>query len=495
MNKTRMTNFDEQLISRNDFIRQTTTTTNSSLDDLVKSEKYFNGLNIFINQEQFQLSIIDWLTNIAAADLISTKNIDVLISDSSWNLDIHKTMTFDELLKNNYLEIKIFELAKKVAVTGIAGLWFMPRVETKFNNKFSLNADVQIIQFKQVNNETQAVKFLTNLVKGIAIGNVYAMVYADKWKYRTQYYAINPELEDSIDWKDDTKISKYEYSENEILESLNSLEYGGSFVKLLNQDHNLGFVPFFCLFFNEQFTPLINPGVLSQDFDELFAIATKMYDEANMMGTKIKWVNDGDINNLSSKKELITMVKVLGSLAGIYAKGDFNSDNNNADVDLITKSSIYSDLMDAFKLKLNFILKKIGLSSDTDSKGTVQQSIGEIIKQNEFSYNNQNYRNLVLQNYLQTMLTNFFYANENIPDHAKLVYKVKVLSTQSLGMSEMEKLNYVIMSKSNGLIDHARAISILTGKNYIDSWALAQLQELKESNEQPNLFKGGQSYD
>lgn len=481
---------EKQIVTRQCFQKKQFNNDNlfSSTKNLVADEKYLNGTPIFLRQEEFELSLIDWLSNVAAVDLISTKNIDVFVSDENWNLDEAKSFDFDKLLKENFLEQKIFDLAKKAAISGIAGIWFMPVFLKEWDKKYCLNSNVQIIQYKTVNNEPQSVKFLVNLVQGIAIGNVYALVYADKYEYKTRFYALSEEQDKNFDWKDENKLKQVEISILDIEKYMSSFRFSEELIPLLNKKHNLGFLPFFTLFFNENYVPLINTTLLKQDFDELFAIAQKNYDEAQMMGTKIKWLNDGDINSLANRSDLMIMIKILGSLAGVFCKGDFNSEQNNADVDVVTKPPIYLELSNAFKNKLNFILKKIGLSSDTDSKGTVQQSIGEIVKQNEFSYNNQNYRNIILQNFLQNMLEKFFIANFICSKN----YKIKVLSTQSLGMSEMEKLNYVIMAKSNGLIDQARGISILTGKNYIDSLALMKIQKLKETeqnNEQPNLFK------
>ena len=485
---------EEQIITRDYFTKRqngegSLISQNPKIQKIIENETYLSGAPIFLNQNEFEVSVIDWLSNVAAVDLISTKNIDVFVSDLNWNLDEPKSFDFDALLKSNYLEQKIFDLAKKTSIAGIAGIWFMPVFNATLEKQYSLNSNINIIQYKTVNNEPQAVKFLVNLVKGIAIGNVYALVYANKTEYRTQYYAINDNLDNSnFDWKNEENLKEYEISYLDLEKYLESFRFSKELIPLLNQKHDLGFLPFFTLFFNENYTPLIDVSLLRQDFNELFTIAQKIYDEANMMGTKIKWLNDGDINSLASRSDLMVMLKVLGSLAGVFCKGDFNNEQNNADVDIVTKPPVYMELFNAFKTKLNFILKKIGLSSDTDSKGTVQQSIGEIIRQNEFSYNNQNYRNIILQNFLQNMLEKFFQANFLNTNH----YKVKVLSTQSLGMSEMEKLNYVIMAKSNGLIDQARGISILTGKNYIDSLALMKIQKLKDvqdNPEQPNLFK------
>lgn len=474
-------------------INNSSSNISSETQNALINKTYLNGLPFELDRTAFVSSIIEWLSNVAAADLISTKNIDVFVSDMEGKLDRAKSYEFDNLLKKNYLEIKIYDLAKRASLTGIAGIWFMPRIIDEIDNKYSLNSDLQVVQYKVVNNEPQAVSFLVNLVEGIAIGNVYAFIYVDKFKYKTTFHALNKEdLEEikrtgkDFDWNDEEARKRKEYSLDELQEYLSSFKYNSDLIAMMNQEHNLGFLPFFTLFFNQTYEPLIDTNLLNQDLNELFAIAQKLYDEANMMGTKVKWVNDGDINSSTSHDDLANMIKILGSLAGIYAKGDFNSDqNNNADVDLITKPPVYVELFNSFKTKLNFILKKIGLSSDTDSKGTVQQSIGEIIRQNEFSYNNQNYRNMILQNYLQNLLTSFFKANFTNAE----IYKVKILSTQSLGMSEMEKLNYVVMAKTNGLIDVARGISILTGKNYIDSLAIMELQDLKVSNKQPNLFK------
>lgn len=455
-----------------------------------ENHTYINGTPFELDRADFDNSIYEWLSNIAAADLISTKNIDALIYENS-KLDKDASFEFDELLKKNNLEIKIYDLAKRASINGIAGIWFQPRILEMIHNKYSLNTKADIIQYKVVNNEPQSIKFIVPLVSGISIGNVYALITADKYKYRTSYYAMSNEEYSKIkkdDWNKTEQIAKYEYHLDEIQEQLESFGYNEQFIQMMNQEHNLGFLPFFILFFNEDNKAIINKTLLQPDMNELFSIAQKIYDEANMMGTKIKWLNDGDIDSNRSREDLAIMMKIMGSLAGLYAKNDFNNDQQNADVDLIAKAPLYQSLMDAFKTKLNFMLKKIGLSSDTDSKGTVQQSVGEIIKQNEFSYNNQNYRNLVLQNYLQNLLQCFYEANYRVPDQ-ELKKKVKVLSTQSLGMSEMEKLQYVIQAKSNGLIDTARGISILTGKNYMDALVLMDLQELKESPVQPDLMK------
>lgn len=468
-----------------------------TLNELIKDERYLNGLSIFIDQGLFQDNLIDWLSNVSAVDLISTKNIDVFVYDENGLVE-DETISFDTILKKNLLEMKIYELAKRASINGIAGIWFMPNITNPFE-KFSLNADVQIVQYKILNNEPQAVSFVANLVKGQAIGSIYAFIFLNHTRISTRFYSISDEDIDNVDWKNESELSKYEISTldfEKLLKDNQSLNFNSGMLPFLNYDHNLGFLPFCTLYFNENFIPVINTALFQQDFNELFAIATKMYDEANMMGTKIKWVNDGDINSMNSKHELLKMIKIMGSLAGVYTRGDFNSDNQNADVDIITKAPVYNDLFDAFKNKLNYILKKMGLSSDTDSKGTVQQSISEIIKQNQFSYNLQNYRNVILQNFLQDIIEKFYQANKTINNH----YKIKVLSTQSLGMSEMEKLNYVIMAKSNGLIDQARGIAILTGKNYIDSLQLAKLQKLQDTSTNPDLNKnhnegGGAEYD
>lgn len=464
---------------------------NADIVDTNNETFFENGLPFFLNKEQFKNHMIDWISNIAAADLISTKNIDVFVRDTSFKLDRFKTEAYDQVLKNNYLELKIFEIAKKVSLTGIAGIWFMPRIPEQKDNKYSLNEDINIIQAQIINNELRKVRFLAKLNYGVAVGNIYAMVDADTEKYTTRFYNV-PSGEDVQKLQKDEVLSKYEISEAEVLNKIDSLDNSKELIILMNKRHSLGFVPVICLFFNNEFIPTIRN--YEQDLNELFIINQKMYDESNFMGSKVKWVNNGDIDSFSSKKELLKYVKVAASASGIYTNSPVLDGVTQNDVDIITKVPIYEQLFNAFKQRLNLLLKKLGLSSDTDSKGTVQQSIGEIIKQNEFSYNFQNYRNLVLQNFLQELLSKFYQAN-----FGELKSHVKVVSTQSLGLNELEKLNYVIQAKSNNLINQVRGVSILTGKNYIDSLALCELQDLKEDEDenvaQPELINLGDEND
>lgn len=459
-------------------------------NDQVLEPFYENGLPFYLNIDIFKRDMIDWISNIAAADLISTKNIDVLIRDENFKLDRLKTESFDQVLKNNYLEIKIFELAKKVSLTGLAGIWFMPRIPELINNKYSLNEDINIIQAQIINNEIRKVRFLVKLNNGVAVGNIYALVDVDTVKYTTRFYETPKDVNFDNLSKQET-LNKYEINQADVLNKIDSLEYSPELIYLMNQRHNLGFVPVICLFFNNEYLPTIRN--YDQDLDELFVLNQKMYDESNFMGSKVKWVNSGDIDSIQSKYELLKYVKVAASASGIYTNSNMALDGiTQNDVDIITKMPIYESLFNSFKQRLNLLLKKLGLSSDTDSKGTVQQSIGEIIKQNEFSYNFQNYRNLVLQNFLQELLSKFYKANFN-----DLATHVKVVSTQSLGLNELEKLNYVIQAKSNKLINQVRGVSILTGKNYIDSLALCELQELTddENIEQPELINLGENND
>lgn len=64
------------------------------------NETFFeNGLPFFLNKNQFKNDMIDWISNIAAADLISTKNIDVFVRDASFKLDRFRTEAYDQVFK------------------------------------------------------------------------------------------------------------------------------------------------------------------------------------------------------------------------------------------------------------------------------------------------------------------------------------------------------------------------------------------------------------
>lgn len=477
----------EGIISENEFKKRVHETRESNINELLENEQYENGTPIELDRATFDEAFLDYFSEIAAVDLISTKNIDVFISDEKYNFDKVQSFYFNDLIKQNFLEMKMKTLAKKVALSGIGALWFEPIFPPNATSKvkeYSLNSDVQIIQCKYINNEIQAASFLVNLVRGISVGNVYAMVYADKWKYQTSFYSL-PSGTTWKDLKNESDKDKYFMTQEEVEKTLEehqsdliaNYENIRAMIIYLNQEHDLGFVPLFPLFFNEDYVPLIRN--YQQDFDELFALAQKAYDEAQFLGTKVKWLNANPDESTENKKQLMKYRKILASSAGLFANNDFSNDNVQVAVDLVTKMPIWEPIFNSVKQKINFILKKIGISSDTDSKGSVQQSLGEIIRQNEFSYNQQNYRNVILQNYLRNLLRKFYFANTR--DETK---HVSVISTQSLGMSEMEKLNYVIMAKSNGLIDEARAISILNGTDYVDSMQLVEIQKLKEMRQE-----------
>ena len=467
-------------LCENDFEVIKNNNVENHIDDLVRKNQYEDGTPISLNRELFNQKYYDWFSNIAAVDLISTKNIDVFISDQNWNLLENETFNFDYLLKQNYLEVKIFDLAKKVSLTGLGCLWFEPIFNQSFGNKYSLSSQVNIIQIKIVNNVIQKATFLVNIVRGIAIGSIYALVEADQKSYKTKFYNLANDYKFNSDESFAKKHKDSEVSRKTVKEALSSLnnDHSKMLVDYLNKDHNLGFVPIFPLFFNDDFSPIIKN--IQQDMDELYSISHKMYDESHFMGTKVIWLNANSSATGSNQTNLLYYQKVLAASAAIIGNDEFGNDNSKSSIDLQVKSPIFSQLNDALKQKINNILKTLGLSSDTDSKGTVQQSVGEIIKQNEYSYNNQNYRNVILQNYLQNLLEKFYHAN-----FGNETNKVKVLSTQSLGMSEYEKLRYVIDAKNNGVIDQARAISIITGKNYIDSIALSKIQKLKDINPKP----------
>ncbi len=315
-------------------------------------------------------------------------------------------------------------------------------------------------------------------MQGIAVGSVFAMVEATKTRYITRYFTMpsNYKFDAENDKDFSHKYIKNEASQKKIKELVESIQddRAALLVDYLNHDHNLGFVPLFPLYFNEGFQPIIRN--IDNDLEELYTIAQKRYDEAHFMGSKVIQLNDSTGETDANNQKAIKNQKLLASRSVLVGTDSLDGDGSKVSISVDTKQPIYQMLNDAYKQKLNNILKSIGLSSDTDSKGTVQQSIGEIIRQNEYSYNNQNYRNAILQNYLQQLLEKFYIACFGESDKI-----VTVVSSQSLGMSEMEKLNYVINAKNNGVMDQATAISIITGKNYADSYTLAKLKDMKDN--------------
>ncbi len=442
-------------------------------------ETYDDGTPFDLNFDEFVRQHKDWFSNIAAVDLISTKNIDVFISDKKLNKDMTETLKFDRVLKKDKLEIKIFDLAKKVALSGMEALWFEPMfIQEKDGPKYSLSSQINIIQLKIVNNVVQGCTFLVNIVQGVAIGSVFAMVEATKDKFITRWF--NMPTNYKLDPKDAKEFSQKNLDKEttpekikELVESIQD-DRAALLVNYLNTDHNLGFVPVFPLYFNESYNPIIRN--IDQDLLELFSIAQKRYDEAHLMGSKVIELNQASGETEANNQKVSKNMKLMASRSVLMGSDNMDYENARVNISVESKPPLYDPLNSAYKQKLNYILKTIGLSSDTDSKGTVQQSINEIIRQNEYSYNHQNYRNVILQNYLQNLLEKFYRACFGVDDKV-----VTVVSSQSLGMSEMEKLNYVINAKNNGVMDQATAISIITGKNYADSYALAKLKDMKDN--------------
>ena len=469
-------------INESDFERETIKPQNKST--------YTDGTPIFLDREKFNSSIYDYLSNIAAVDLISTKNIDALVVENE-KFSKEKTKEFNLFLKEQFLEKKIYLLTKTVALSGCACLFLHPTFnQSKY--KYSLNPNCSIIRLVRINNEIKACEVLIKFIDGIATTPIYALARVDANKYETSFYSNNQIKDNKV------KVNEKPIKKDELKIWFEDNDLANEIFDSLNKEHNLGFVPIFILSITEDMSPLIRN--IENDMDELFSLATKMYDEAHFMGTKVKSINSGLSDNEFDNDESIRAQKIMAS-SSILHGNNLLDENGEPQMDVITKTPIWQMLNDAFKQKINFILKKIGISSDTDSKGTVQQSIGEVIRQNEYSYNNQNYRNLILQNFLQDMLSKVFKANFNSTD------QVRVISSQSLGMSEMEKLNYVIMAKSNNLMDEARAMSVLSGKNYIESLELLELfnlnienhnnecnteNELNNENEQPEQTENNQ---
>ncbi len=447
-------------------------------------KNYLDGTPFNLDINNFKDSIYDYLSNIAAVDLISTKNIDALVCENS-KFSKDKTKEFNTYLKDQFLEKKIYHVAKQVALKGYSCIFLQPSFLTKY--KYFITTNLEIIKLERVQNLITYAEFLLQIGSGIATTPIYALVKVDEKSYKTQFYSFK---------NDNTKMDEEIKSKNNDLKKENEIELAELQIKLgsdyanfifnsLNQDHNLGFIPIFVFSMNDHWKPLI--WNIENDLNELFALAQKTYDEAHFMGTKVKAINsnmsDPDANDLQARN----YQRIIASSCVLYSTNLFN-ENGDPQVDVLTKQPVWQILNDAFKQKINFILKKIGISSDTDSKGTVQQSISEVIRQNEYSYNNQNYRNLILQNFLQDMLSKIYQANFNEQD------EIKVISSQSLGMSEFEKLNYVITAKQNNLMDDAHAYSIISGKNYIESLELIELfnlnnadRDIQNQNENFNL--------
>lgn len=447
-------------ITQKDFQNETTSSNQ-------KVDTYVNGTPIFLDRTKFNESIFDYLSNIAAVDLISTKNIDALVVESE-KFSKDKSKEFNLFLKEQFLEKKIYQLAKDVALNGASCLFLHPTFNQS-EYKYSLNPNCSILRLMRINNEIKACEVLVKFMDGIATTPIFALVRCDANKYETTFYSNNQIKGNKV------KTNEKPIAKDELKIWFEDNDLANDIYNSLNQEHNLGFVPIFVLSITENMSPLIRN--IDNDMDELFELASKMYDEAHFMGTKVKSINSGMSDNDFNNEESIRAQKIMASSSILHAN-NLLDENGEPQMDVITKTPIWQMLNDAFKQKINFILKKIGISSDTDSKGTVQQSIGEVIKQNEYSYNNQNYRNLILQNFLQDMLSKVYKANFNTTD------EVRVISSQSLGMSEMEKLNYVIMAKTNNLMDEARAMSVLSGKNYIESLELLELFNLNFSPEQ-----------
>lgn len=454
---------------------------------------YNDGTPFNLNFEEFKSSLLNYIANIAATDLISTKNIDVFIKDKNSELEIKKMNEFSECLKYNRFEIKMFDLVKSVPLTGFGGITIIPSL-TNQKYKFTLLSNCSVIQQIYVANEMEKVKLMINPLFGITIAGLYLILEIDKTKYSTYAFqnikSNDPEINsDDGDYNDPKKYKKLSNDDLKINFSLSQKQIG-FIVQKLNQNHGFDKIPFFPLFFNESLSPLITG--IDQEILEMFSILQKRYDESHFMGSKVIEINTSTDSNIS-KDNLANSQKSMASSAIVRRDSNvsFNTDkNNNASVDFAVKSPIWEHLDSCYKSMLNNILKKLGLSTDTDSKGTVQQSKSEIVAQNAFSYNNQNFRNLVFQNFIQELIQEFYKANF---DEQNSVF---VVSTQSLGMTENEKMNYVVMGLKAGFFDRAKGFSILTGKNYIDSQNILDLMKNEEKfqdiqNDVQNVIRDG----
>lgn len=460
--------------SERDFEKQRRTSAESDMDEL-----YDDGTAVFLSQDEFIAQFIDWLSEMYALDLISTKNIDVLVYNSEMKYDVIESNIFDKFVKKNKLEIKLHDLCKKIARNGIGALWLEPDFFEK--GKYVLSSRIDLIQMRIINNEVQAASFLVNLSSGVAVGGIYAMVYADKTGFQSRFYNIKSSdikvdhLSSENAFKD--AHNKQEITKQRVIELLNN-STAEQMINYLTQDHNFGFVPVIPLYFNENYAPVIK--LIKNDVMELYAICQKRYDEAHFMGTKVLDTNTSTGESLANNEQVRNNRRVMAANSVLVAINSMDSDNARANIALDVKTPIWSGLNDAYKGKLNDIFKKLGLSTDTDSKGTVQQTSAEILMQNQFSYNFQNYRNTILQSYIQELCEKLFIANN--PNKVEK-YNIFASVSQSLGMSEMEKLQYVVLGLQNGIFDNARAISIISGKNYVDSKNLVQILDLENKPE------------
>ncbi len=430
-------------------------------------DTYLDGTPFNLDKDLFFSSIYDYLSNIAAVDLISTKNIDALVK-TDLVFDKDKTKELNKFLKKQFLEKKIYTLAKKCAISGCSCLFMHPSFGLE-KEKYCFTENVNIIRLTKINNVIKSAQLLVKFINGISTTPIFALVNVNENKYWTSFYKESEIKDNQV--KEDAKAIQLK----ELEMWCENIDLASIIWEGLNSEHNLGFVPLFIMNFNEEYSPLIRN--IENDMNELFSIAQKCYDEAHYMGSKVKDINASMSDADYTSEQIRKNQRLMASSCVLYGR-DIIEETGEVQIDVITKQPIWQILNDAFKQKINFILRKIGISSDTDSKGTVQQSIGEIIRQNEYSYNNQNYRNLILQNFLQDMLEKVYKANWNDKD------EILVISSQSLGMSEMEKLNYVIQAKTNNLMDEARAMSILSGKNYIESLELLELFQLNIQNEE-----------
>ncbi len=444
-------------------------------------ELYDDGTAVFLNQKEFCVQFSDWLSEMYALDLISTKNIDVMIYNAeSGKYNEVASLEFDKMIKKNKLEIKLHDLCKNISKAGVSALWLEPDFFKK--GKYVLSSKCQIIQMRIVNNEVQAASFLVDLSNGLAVGSIYAMVYADKNEFVSRFYNLNKndlklsDLKSEEAFKD--KHNNKEIHKSDVIAMLNS-EWANTMIDYLTQKHNFGFVPIIPLYFTESFAPVLK--FLENDIMELYSIAQKRYDESHFMGTKVVDLNTSTGESIANNDQVKNNRRVMAANSVLIAINSLDSDNARANVSFDSKMPIWSALNDAYKGKLNDIFKKLGLSTDTDSKGTVQQSSTEILMQNQFSYNSQNYRNTILQSYVQEVCDKLFKANVSAEDYKN--YKVYASISQSLGMSEREKLEYVVLGVQNGIFDIAKANSIISGKNYVDSLTMVKILDLKNKPE------------
>lgn len=412
--------------------------------DVEKQEENLPSFDIdkylFVNPEQIKTGVMQWLAHRQAQKRYS-KPIDVILKHSTGVYAYKSSKIIHDLITNQEMNSEIFYETERLLSY----------------DENSPDGTAHVVWTIDADSSEPIIGLTTNVwsvkrFKGKAI-EVSIQLEVIKSENDAYYYVVETRSKEAItvglynEERVEIPLTEFDNLPAEVIEQIKEMKFGET-----TWEGN--FEPFVYLKNNPSGTN--DRSLVEGELDEIVLLTQKKRDD--ILYSSVKVVTSGLKNNNKEKKGNNANFTALANAKKMAASSIVQRDStalegnaNSVIVNAIPNTDYYDR---AIRTVLNTILKKTGGATDVDSKGTVQQSKGEILMSQGDEYKVSNWkktnRQMKLKELFEKVKSTYTQVIKNTKSFADIDSMFVFISQEEV-LSEREQLENAKLAMELGM--------------------------------------------